>query len=118
LGRGEGGWEKKIQRQDGKCRGEWIEENGWEVLNGNKQGDQEEKWTYIDIRRETVLDYGIVNEETWERVPTRIQNRREIRVGPSRNSFEETKGKNREGKGWWIGIKPFIFTFLELLFYV
>ncbi|KAJ3620091.1 hypothetical protein MTP99_004083 [Tenebrio molitor] len=39
-----GGWEKKIQRQGGKCRGkrlmEWIEENGWEVLNGNKQVDE------------------------------------------------------------------------------
>jgi hypothetical protein len=25
---------------------EWIEENGWEVLNGNKQGDEEGEWTY------------------------------------------------------------------------
>jgi hypothetical protein len=60
LGRGEGDGkrksrdkvEKKIQRQGGKCRCEetvmeWIEENGWEVLNGNKQGDEEGEWTYI-----------------------------------------------------------------------
>jgi hypothetical protein len=29
---------------------EWIEENGWEVLNGNKQEDEEREWTYIDSR--------------------------------------------------------------------
>jgi hypothetical protein len=34
---------------------EWIEENGWEVLNGNKKG-------------ETMVDYGIVNKQAWERV--------------------------------------------------
>jgi hypothetical protein len=43
---------------------EWIEENGWEVLNGNKQGSREE----------TVIDYGIVNAEAWERVE-------EVRIG-------------------------------------
>jgi hypothetical protein len=34
----------------------WIEEDGWEVLNGNKQGDEEGKWTYIGSRGETVID--------------------------------------------------------------
>jgi hypothetical protein len=38
------------------------------VLNGNKQGDEEGEWTYIGRRGETVIDYGIVNEEAWERV--------------------------------------------------
>jgi hypothetical protein len=42
---------------------EWIEENGWEVLNGNIQGDEEGEWTYTGSRGETVTDYGIVNEE-------------------------------------------------------
>jgi hypothetical protein len=35
---------------------EWIEENGWEVLNGNKQGDEERQMTYIGSRGETVID--------------------------------------------------------------
>jgi hypothetical protein len=26
---------------------EWNEENGCEMLNGNKQGDEEGEWTYI-----------------------------------------------------------------------
>jgi hypothetical protein len=65
---GTGGWEKKIQIQGGESGGkrvmEWIEENGCKVLNGNKQGDEEGEWTYIDSRGETLIDYGIVNEES------------------------------------------------------
>jgi hypothetical protein len=59
-----------------------------------------------------VIDYGIVNEEGWERVPRRIQNRRESRVGPSRNSFGEAKGRERieKERGGGIGIKLFFPT--------
>jgi hypothetical protein len=63
-----------------------------------------------------VIDYGIVNEEAWERVE-------ELRIGERVGSSDvemtvrsEEEGKNREAKGWGIGIKLFIF--LELLFYV
>jgi hypothetical protein len=52
-----------VENAEGKRLMEWIEENGWEVLNGNKQGAEEGEWTYIGRRRETVIDYGIVNEE-------------------------------------------------------
>jgi hypothetical protein len=40
-----------------------------------------------------VIDYGIVNEEDGN--SRRIQKRRESRVGPSRNSFEEAKERER-----------------------
>jgi hypothetical protein len=60
LRRGERGWEKKIQRQGGKCRGEEID--------GNKQGDEEGDWTCIGSRGETMIDYGIANEGAWEKV--------------------------------------------------
>jgi transposase len=40
---------------------EWIEENGWEVLNEKKEGDKEGKCTYINRRGEIVIYYGIVN---------------------------------------------------------
>jgi hypothetical protein len=74
IGKRRGGWEKKSKRQGGKCRREesdgrdWIEENGWEVLNGSKQVDKEEKWTYVGSRGETVIDYAIVNEKAWKTV--------------------------------------------------
>jgi hypothetical protein len=38
------------------------------VLNGNKEGDKKGEWTNIGSTGETVIDYGIVNEEAWERV--------------------------------------------------
>jgi hypothetical protein len=31
----------KVESAEGKGLMEWIEENGWEVLNGNKQWDEE-----------------------------------------------------------------------------
>jgi hypothetical protein len=67
-------------------------------MGGNNQGDEEEKWTYIDIRRETVLDYGIVNEETWERV-------QEFRIGERSESdhleiaLRKRKGRTEKERG-------------------
>jgi hypothetical protein len=72
LGRGEGDGKRKskdkVEIAEGKRLMEWIEENGWEVLKGNKLGDEEGEWTYIGSREETVIDHGIVNEEARERV--------------------------------------------------
>jgi hypothetical protein len=45
-----------VENAEGKRLREWIEEKGWEVLNGNKQGDEEGEWTYIGNRVETVID--------------------------------------------------------------
>jgi hypothetical protein len=84
----------KVENAAGKRLMEWIEENGWEVLNRNKQGNEEEEWTCIGSRGETVIDYGIVNEEAWEKVE-------EFRIGERGG---EGEGKNREEKGWGIGI--------------
>jgi hypothetical protein len=67
-GDGKRKFKDKVENAEGKKLMEWIEENGREVLKGNKQGDEEWEWTYIDHRGETVIDYGIVNEEAWERV--------------------------------------------------
>jgi hypothetical protein len=58
-------------------------------LNGNKQEDEEEKWTCIGSRGETVIDYGLVNEEAWEKVE-------EFRIG---ERCSEGEGKNRKEKG-------------------
>jgi hypothetical protein len=63
-------------------------------LNGNKQGNEEEEWTCIGSRGETVIDYEIVNEEAWEKVE-------EFRIG---ERGREGEGQNREEKGWGIGI--------------
>jgi hypothetical protein len=69
-GEGKRKFKDKVDNAEGKRLMEWIEENGWEVLNGNKQGHEEAEWTYkyLGSRGETVIDYGIANEEAWERV--------------------------------------------------
>jgi hypothetical protein len=67
---------------------EWIEENGWEVLNRNKQGEEGGKWTYIGSRVETVIDYGIMNKEAWERVE-------EFRIEEKVESDHEERGQGK-----------------------
>jgi rubrerythrin len=75
---------------------EWIEENGWEVLNRNKQGDEGGKWTYIGSRGETVIDYGIMNKEAWERVEEfRIEEKVESDHLPLEINIEETNHEER-----------------------
>jgi hypothetical protein len=54
LGRGEGEGKKsksKVKNAEGKKPMEWIEENGWEVLNGIKQGEEEGEWTYTGVSK-------------------------------------------------------------------
>jgi hypothetical protein len=108
----------KVKNAEGKRLMEWIEENGWEVLNGNKQRDEEGEWTYFGNREETVIDYGIVNEEAWEGVE-------EVRIGERAEADhleialrKRRGGKNREGKGWGTGIKLFTYFFFGIAFYV
>ncbi|KAH0816889.1 hypothetical protein GEV33_005903 [Tenebrio molitor] len=86
----------KVENAEGKRLIEWIEENGWEVLNGNKRGDKEGEVTYVGSRVETVIDYAIVNEAAWERV-------KEFKVGERVDSdhlpLEITiEGTNQEEK--------------------
>jgi hypothetical protein len=77
-----------VENSVGKRLMEWIEENVWEVLNGNKQGD------------EIVIDYGIVNEETWERVEEfRIGERVEFPVGNKYKRNEPRRKGKRRSKG-------------------
>ena len=45
-----------------------IEERGWILLNGGKYGDEEGEWTYEKAGKKSVIDYGIVNWEGWQRV--------------------------------------------------
>ncbi|KAH0814053.1 hypothetical protein GEV33_008739 [Tenebrio molitor] len=86
----------KVENAEGKRLIEWIEENGWEVLNGNKRGDEEGEVTYVGSRGETVIDYAIVNEAAWERV-------KEFKVG-ERVDFDHLpleitiEGSNQEEK--------------------
>jgi hypothetical protein len=108
-----------VENSEGKRLMEWIEENEWKVLNGNKRGDEEGEWTYIGSREETVIDDGIVKEKASERVEEfgigeRVKSDhlelalRRRRVG---------KEQRRRGVGD-MNEKGYFWKFLEVLFYV
>jgi hypothetical protein len=89
-------------------------------LNGNKQGDEEGEWTYMDSRGETVIPYDrTVNEEAWERLEEfRIGERVELdhlEIALSkRRERKERRGRGiRDGNGTCL-----FFIFWRVLFCV
>lgn len=53
--------------KNGKRLINWIQEKGWYVMNGSKDGDWEGEFTYVRARGSTVIDYVFVNEDLYER---------------------------------------------------
>ena len=57
--------ERKKKSKDTKVNKEgemllsWLEEEGWGIMNGVKEGDKEGKWTFTGSRGESVIDYVI-----------------------------------------------------------
>ncbi|KYN08220.1 hypothetical protein ALC62_00795 [Cyphomyrmex costatus] len=64
--------DKKINK-DGRILIKVMEEEGWGIMIGRKQGDEKGEWTYSGGRGESVIDYAIGNIEAWGEV-------KEIRV--------------------------------------
>lgn len=40
---------------------EMIEENGWKILNGNTEGDEEGEFTFIGGKGNSVIDYIVID---------------------------------------------------------
>lgn len=45
-----------------------FEERTWDILNGNKEGDQEGDYTHIGQNWTTTINYGIENEDVLEKI--------------------------------------------------
>ena len=56
----------KVENKEGRILVDLIEEQGWEILNGNKEGDEEGEFTYIGPNGASVIDYAITNDAAWE----------------------------------------------------
>lgn len=41
----------KIKNDEGKKMLEMVEENGWSILNGNTEDDEDQVWKYINKER-------------------------------------------------------------------
>lgn len=54
----------------------FIENKGWVILNRLTNGDEEEEFTYVGARGNSIIDYVIVNEKMWDKViEFRVENR-------------------------------------------
>ncbi|XP_018402019.1 PREDICTED: uncharacterized protein LOC108779148 [Cyphomyrmex costatus] len=93
--------DKKINK-DGRILIKVMEEEGWGIMNGRKQGDEKGEWTYSGGRGESVIDYAIGNIEAWGEVKEiRVEERVEsdhhpvsVRIG--REKRDEKKRWRRE----------------------
>ncbi|KAJ3619462.1 hypothetical protein MTP99_005142 [Tenebrio molitor] len=84
------GLQRENRRKRRKKLGRGEETDG---MDRRKKRSGTNKGTYIGSRKETVIDYGIVNEEAWERVE-------EFRIGEKVESdhLEIALRKRRRGK--------------------
>jgi len=70
----EGEGNKYRRSKDRKINGEGkrlidcVRERGWWILNGEIRGDEEGNWTYTGSRRESIIDYVLINEELEEEI--------------------------------------------------
>lgn len=53
---------------EGKRLLEEVGERGWDILNGNIEGDEEEELTYIGARGSSIIDYAIGNTEARDKI--------------------------------------------------
>ncbi|EZA55105.1 hypothetical protein X777_05360, partial [Ooceraea biroi] len=89
--------DKTINRQ-GMDLIEKIEKMGLGILNGNKEEDEQGKWTFTGTMGKSVIDYAICNAETWEEIKSfKIGERTEADHQPL---VVEMKAKIEEIEDW------------------
>jgi len=99
----------KVVNKEGKQLLELIEDRGWIILNGNKEGDEEGEWTFEGKGQRvanSVIDLGVVNWAAWEKVDrfevgVRIESDHQpvmVRIGEVRETEGGTKAEESEIK--------------------
>lgn len=93
----------KKQNGEGRRLTKELDEMGWEILNGNIEGDREGEYTYVGGRGATVIDYAMVGGNTRKYikemvVECRVESDHQpivvtIRKGGVGKRKEEKKGK-------------------------
>lgn len=87
---------------------EMIEENGWEILNGNMEGDEAGEFTFIGGKGNSVVDYVIVDTAMKEDIESfKIEERVESDHLPMKVEIygkvrrEKPKEEQRKEKNLW-----------------
>jgi len=108
LGNKEEGEKESYRHSKDSCLGnggkrlvDWINEKGWEILNGCTEGDWEGEYTYVGARGCSVIDYVIVNELLGNRISSfRIGDRVDSDHMPMELTMELTMNtRRRKGQG-------------------
>lgn len=76
----------------------FVEEKGWEILNGNIRGDKEGEYTYIGALGSTVIDYALGDKEVKDTV-------REMKIGDKVDSDHRPVEVIIRGKDKWRGVR-------------
>lgn len=58
----------EIENREGRELLRIVEEKGRVILNGNKEGDYEGRWTWERGESRSVIDYRIVNMKMWDKI--------------------------------------------------
>ncbi|EZA50989.1 hypothetical protein X777_10537 [Ooceraea biroi] len=97
----------KIMNKQGEEMIKWIEEEGWGIMNGAKEGDEEGEMTFMGGRGEMVIDYIIGDRKAWERV-VRMEvggevdsDHQSVSVWIDRDE-EEGEGRERKEEVKWV----------------
>ena len=88
--------DKKKPNKEGEKLMETVENKGWFVLNGVKEGDEEGEFTYVGGAGNSVIDYVFINNKGWENVESfKVADRVESDHVPVIVELKE-KGNKRE----------------------
>lgn len=84
----------KVKNTEGTKLIEMVEENGWEILNGNTKGDEAGEFTRIGGKGNSVIDYIMIDPLMKDKIKSfRIEDRVESPTNGNGSIWE-----NREGK--------------------
>jgi len=107
---GEEGRERKSKDKVINKQGEelikWVEEEGWGIMNGAKEGDREGEVTFTGGRGETVIDYAIGDRAAWERIEKLMigdeidSDHQSVTVWVGGTERREGKMREKRGEEW------------------
>lgn len=98
----------KVKNKEGEKLLELVEERGWIIMNGNKEGDEEGEWTYNKGEGKSTIDYGITSMKAWEkikefRIEARVESDHEplvVKIEGRREERRESEKKETKVQNW------------------
>lgn len=78
-----------------------MEEEGWGIMNGVKEGDEDGEITFAEGRGKTVMDYVLTDRRAWEKIEKmevgdEETNHQSVSVWIGRRAGEKKKKKEGE----------------------